>query len=112
MNDVLLNPSPIDIKKHNRSFCYDWDELKGFLTKDNLIVWYRDVHHQDMLSVLGMGTGLEGRYDIVIYFKKNVVRVTTWWGKKTFTGEDENIIKNDKNLCRILKNFEVEFVDE
>lgn len=110
MDDILVNPTPIDIKKKNRELLYNWDELKGFITKDSLIVWYKDIQHIQMLKMLGMGTGTDGRYCIVIDFKQNVVYVDSH-DEDDFSVHVE-IIKNDKNLQRVITKFDVVTMDE
>ena len=103
MDCILINPSLIEIKKKARELLYTWDEIKCFINNDNLIVWFEDVRHMTMMKRLGIRGGLQNHYNIVICFKPKTVRVDIN-GLPSF---DMGGIKNNKNLRRVIPEFEV-----
>jgi hypothetical protein len=102
--NIIVNPTPVELKRRAREILYDWDELKGTLVNDNLLVWFDDIHHVDLMRTLKID--YNERYDIVIYFSENKVILTKLYDRN-YTEEDIEAVKRHRNLRTVIKEFEV-----
>lgn len=100
---LMINPSLKELKRNMRKYLYEWDEVKATITADGLLVWLDDVHHVDLMSRLNITT--RERYDIVICLTEGKVEMTR--SDRNFTILDMNKVKNNKDLQKIITDFEV-----
>ena len=72
--NIIVNPTPTELKRRARECLYTWDEIKGTITEDALYVWFDDIHHVDLMNVLKVD--YNERYDIVLHMNTNKVIMT------------------------------------
>jgi hypothetical protein len=105
MNNILFNPSPNDVFKTKRECLYEWNEIKATLTEDNMILWFEDIHHVDLMNRLKID--YNNRYDIVLHMNTGKVVMTQLYNRE-YTEEDIEKVKNNKHVRRLMRVFEVE----